>query len=250
MHLIRKNEVDIYDIPVALITRQYLEHMDLMRELNINLAGEFLVMAATLTHIKSRMLLPSYDSSAEQEGEDDPRSDLVQQLKEHIRIKAAADRLSERAWLDRDVFARGGGRAEVDAARSQEPELIAAGVFELMEAFRRLLKGGPVAQMTLGLPHQRVSLEDRMGQLLQKLRTAQSLTFDELFADVASRGLLVVTFLALLELTRMALVKVYQERPATAEAGGAVWGPLRIYFNYQHERRAEPAAPVPEEERA
>lgn len=251
LHLIRKNEVDIYDIPVALITRQYLDYLDLMRELNIGLAGEFLVMAATLTHIKSRMLLPSYDAAAEPDPEDDPRTDLVAQLREHMRIKVATDRLSMRPWLDRDVFARGGGKAEVEAARNQDrgQEAIVAGVFDLMEAFRRLLKG-PAAQMTLGLPAMRISLEDRMGQLLERLRATRSLTFEELFEDVAERGLLVVTFLALLELTRLGLVKAYQERVQTEDSPSASWGTLRIYFNYRHETRDDAPARPTEEPRA
>jgi segregation and condensation protein A len=242
LHLIRKNEVDIYDIPVALITKQYLEYLDLLREMNIGLAGEFLVMAATLAHIKSRMLLPSHDGTAEQEGEDDPRTDLVAQLKEHMRIKAAADRLAMRPWLDRDVFARRGGKAEVEAVREADKgqEAIEAGVFDLMEAFRRLLKGRG-AQMTLGLPTKRVTLEDRMGQLLERLKSARTLLFEELFDDVAERGLLVVTFLALLELTRLGLIRAYQERTQPEDYQRAAWGALRIYFIYRHDRWEEPS---------
>ena len=93
LHLIRKNEVDVYDIPIALITGQYLQYLEIMRELNIGLAGEFLVMASTLTHIKSRMLLPSRGTADEDEEDDDPRQNLVEQLKEHMRIKAAAEKL-------------------------------------------------------------------------------------------------------------------------------------------------------------
>jgi segregation and condensation protein A len=241
LHLIRKNEVDIYDIPVAFITRQYLEYLDLMRELNIGLAGEFLVMAATLAHIKSRMLLPSYDAGADSEAEEDPRSDLVAQLKEHMRLKAAAERLAMRPWLDRDVFSRGGGKAEQEAAKGQDKgqEVIKAGVFELMEAFRRLLKGRG-AQMSLALPSVRLSLEERMGQILERLRSLRTLTFEEIFEDVAERGLLVVTFLALLELARLGLIRAYQERGQAQGEGQAAWGPLRIYFIYQHERWEEP----------
>ncbi len=228
LHLIRKNEVDIYDIPVALITHQYLEYLDLMRDMSIGVAGDFLVMAATLLHIKSRMLLPSYDSS-EDEQEDDPRTDLVERLKEHLRIKAAAEKLGERPWLDRDVFARGGGRRELDKARAGEEEVIEAGVFELIEAFRQLMNRRH-QQLVLELPKDRVSLEDRISQLLELLRRRRSLTFDECFSDMRTRPQLVVTFLALLELTRLGLIKLYQERLAAAAGEPVRWGPLRIFF--------------------
>ncbi len=243
LHLIRKNEVDIYDIPIALITKQYLEYLEVMRDLNIGLAGEFLVMAATLTHIKSRMLLPSYDSSQEDGEDEDPRSDLVERLKEHMRIKDAADRLGERPLLDRDVFTRSAAGGEVKQALAEGPEIIVAGVFDLVEAFRRLLRSrGP--QLTLSVRKVKVTLEERMGQLLDLLRGRQTLLFEECFPQDFDRGALVVTFLALLELTRLGLLKVYQERAAEpAEpgreegAGGSAWSPLRLYFNYKAQER-------------
>jgi segregation and condensation protein A len=205
--------VDIYDIPIALITKQYLEYLDVIREMNIGMAGEFLVMAATLTHIKSRMLLPSYDSSEAGDAEEDPRGDLVEALKEHMRIKDAADRLSERPWLDRDVFARAAAPAEVKQVMAEGQEVISAGVFDLIEAFRRLLRGRG-AQLTLSVKRVKVTLEDRMGQILDLLRGRKTLLFEECFPPDCDRGTLVVTFLALLELTRLGLVKVYQERAA------------------------------------
>jgi segregation and condensation protein A len=227
LHLIRKNEVDIYDIPVALITKQYLEYLDLMQDLSISVAGEFLVMASTLTHIKSRMLLPSYDASQDEEAED-PRSDLVERLKEHMRIKAAAGQLQERPWLGRDVFGRGSGRNEVERALVDQEEVFQVGVFELIEAFRQLMTRRN-QQMVLALPSERVSLEERMGQILERLRQRQTLTFEECFAGARSREQLVVTFLSLLELTRLGLIKIYQERLEVV-AGSVKWGPLRIYF--------------------
>jgi segregation and condensation protein A len=265
LHLIRKNEVDIYDIPIALITKQYLEYLDVIRELNIGLAGEFLVMAATLTHIKSRMLLPSYDSSEAGDGDDDPRGDLVEALKEHMRIKDAADRLAERPWLDRDVFTRAAAPAEVKQVLAEGPEVISAGVFDLIEAFRHLLRGRGT-QLTLSVKRVKVTLEERMGELLDLLRGRKTLLFEECFPPDFDRGTLVVTFLALLELTRLGLVKVYQERAADAPAPQAApasqaapappdappeqggppapqagpqmsWSPLRLYFNYKAQER-------------
>lgn len=228
LHLIRKNEVDIYDIPVALITRQYLQYLDLMRDLSIAVAGEFLVMASTLTHIKSRMLLPSYDASQDEQTED-PRQDLVERLKEHMRIKAAAEQLEERPWLGRDVFGRGGGRGEVQRALVGQEEQIQAGVFELIEALRQLMTRRQ-EQLVLELPSDRVSVEERMSQLLERLRLRQSLTFEECFQADRAKSQMVVTFLALLELARLGLIKVYQERLEVVAGGGAKWGPLRIYF--------------------
>ncbi len=231
LHLIRKNEVDIHDIPIAMITRQYLDYLDLMRDLNISLAGDFLVMAATLAHIKSRTLLPSLAASANEEEGEDPRSDLVSQLMEHQRIKEAATRLDQRPWLDRDVFSRSGGKQEVNQAlaNSQAAEAVAVGLFDLIEAFRRLLRH---QNPTLGfnLPAAQVSLEERMGQLLESLRRSQTITFEECFTGQRQRGQWVVTFLAILELTRLGLVRVFQQRPADPQPSGAEWGPMRIYF--------------------
>jgi segregation and condensation protein A len=232
LHLIRKNEVDIYDIPIAMITHQYLEYLDLMKEMNIDLAGEFLVMASTLTHIKSRLLLPSHGASPEDEESQDPRTDLVEQLKEHMRFKAAAEELAVRPWLGRDVFARSGGHAEVaDAAAAEEPgETIVAGLFELIEAFYRLMQSRG-HQLSLRLPGEKISLEERMSQIIDLLKQKKSCTFIECFAGDSSKSDLVVTFLALLELARLALIKVYQERLALPAAAGPGWGTLRIYFH-------------------
>ncbi|MCF8042971.1 MAG: segregation/condensation protein A [Desulfarculaceae bacterium] len=228
LHLIRKNEVDIYDIPVALITKQYLSYLDLLQDMSIAVAGEFLVMASTLLHIKSRQLLPSYDSSEDQE-EEDPRQDLVERLKEHMRIKVAADKLGERDLLDRDVFTRGGGRRELDKVRAGEEEVIEAGVFDLIEAFHRLMTHRH-EQMVLEIPKDRVSLEDRIGELLEELRIKQTMTFEEFFAEQRTRPQLVVTFLALLELNRVGLLRIYQERVAPAPNEPTQWGIMRIYF--------------------
>ena len=244
LHLIRKNEVDVYDIPIALITKQYLEYLDLLREMNISLAGDFLVMASTLTHIKSRMLLPSFDASAQEDESEDPRGDLVQQLKEHMRLKDAAQRLGLRPWLDRDVFGRGGGRQEVNQALAdgQAPEIVAVGLFELIEAFRGLLAQRG-QEPSFALPMARVSLEDCMGQVLERLRRSQTVTFQELFAGQGGRDQLVVIFLAILELTRLGLLRVFQQRPAEAPPGQVDWGPLRIYFmplDRQQDEEEEP----------
>ena len=213
LHLIRKNEVDIYDIPIALITHQYLEYLDMMREMNIGMAGEFLVMASTLAHIKSRMLLPASQNEEGDEEGDDPRVDLVAQLKEHMKLRAAAERLESMPRLGRDVFLREGGGNEVEGALAEnsEGEIISAGLFDLIAAFHRVLKAKD-AQMSLALPASGVSLEERMTQLIELLKSEMKVDFEELFAADRSRGQLIVTFLALLELLRLGLARSFQAR--------------------------------------
>lgn len=230
LHLIRKNEVDVYDIPVALITGQYLEYLGLMRNMNIQVAGEFLVMASTLTHIKSRMLLPSHDPN-ETDDEDDPRFDLVAQLKEHLRIRQAAELLEKRDWLDRDVFGRGGGRQEVQEAveLEQDGELIEVGLFDLIEAFRHLLTARGKG-LKFELPEAGISIEDRMSQMLEMLRLRETVLLEECFNARSDKKDLVITFLALLELTRLGLIKLYQQR-LPGQSGQPDWGAVRIYFN-------------------
>lgn len=231
LHLIRKNEVDIHDIPIALITKQYLEYLDLMRDLNIALAGDFLVMAATLTHIKSRTLLPTLASAAAEEEGEDPRGDLVSQLMEHQRLKEIAGLLEKRPRLDRDIFARGSGRQELTQALASRdtPEAISVGMFDLVEAFRHLLATRG-SQSNFRLPAVGISLEERMSQLLEALRQRQTMAFLECFEGQSRRGDLVVTFLAVLELTRLGLIRVYQERQAEPEPDQERWGTLRLYF--------------------
>jgi Uncharacterized conserved protein len=203
--------VDIYDIPIALITHQYLEYLDMMRELNIGLAGEFLVMASTLAHIKSRMLLPASRLEAEDEDSEDPRVDLVEQLKEHMKLKAAAERLESLPRLGRDVFLREGGGGEVEDARAENKngEIISAGLFDLIAAFHRVLKSKGDA-LALALPASGVSLEARMTQLIDQLKHELKVDFEDLFAHDRSRGQLIVTFLALLELLRLGLARSFQ----------------------------------------
>jgi len=232
LHLIRKNEVDIYDIPIALITRQYLQYLDMMREMNINLAGEFLVMASTLTHIKSRMLLPSLRAQQDDEENEDPRVDLVEQLKEHMRIKAAAKKLEERPRLGVDVFHREVGRREVEEVLSRQDEepVLAVGLFELLEAFHNLMKRRG-QNITLALPSKAISLEARMTQLLEMFRRKPDWAFEDCFPQELTRADLVVTFLALLELCRLGMIKLYQQRPLELEDPGQGWGRLRIHFH-------------------
>ena len=228
LHLIKKHEVNIYDIPIALITRQYLEYIDLMQELNLDVAGEFLVMAATLIHIKSRMLLPRPDPSQE-DPEEDPREALVRRLLEHQKFKAAAELLHERETLRSAQWTRADGPIAQIAGEAPEPE-IEVDLFSLITAFRGVVERAK-QRPKMYVPGEQIPIEDRIEQLLARLSETQACGFDELFADLRSRSGMIVTFLAILEMIRLKLIRVFQ-------AGGM--GDIRVY------KRARPAdAPKP-----
>ena len=227
LHLIKKHELDIYDIPIALITQQYLEYLDVMQELNLEVVGEFLVMAATLIHIKSRMLLPRPDPSQE-DPDEDPREALMRQLLEHQRYKAAAELLHEREIQRSAQWGRPDGRISDVVGEAPEPE-IDVDLFSLMTAFRQVLDRAKMRPRVI-LPPEQISIESRIEQLLAKLSESEALGFEQLFADVETRAGMIVTFLALLEMIRLKLVRVFQQ-------GGL--GPIRVY------KRARPdGAPV------
>ncbi len=209
LHLIKKSEVEIVDIPIAGITEQYLAYLEMMRELNLDIAGEFLVMAATLTLIKSRMLLPPSEGDEEEE-EADPRADLVRQLLDSQRYREAALELSERPLLQRDVFVREPFMDIDETPEAAEPGRIKVTVWELLEAFRAVLKRAR-PESVHEIVTERFTLRDRVRSLLQALSVARSLEFDSLFEEDASRFEVVVTFLALLELMKMGAVRAVQD---------------------------------------
>src|SRR5262245_34639777 len=228
LHLIRKHEVNIYDIPIAEITAQYLAYIDLMQELNLDVAGEFLVMAATLIHIKSRTLLPRVDP-AQEDAEEDPRDALVRRLLEHQKFKAAAELLHERETLRSAQWTRPDGPIAEIAGEAPEPE-IEVDLFSLITAFRAVVERAK-QRPKIYLPGEQVPIEDRIEQLLSKLSETEACGFEDLFADVQTRAGMIVTFLAMLEMIRLKLVRVFQS---------GVLGPLRVY------KRARPAdAPKP-----
>jgi len=231
LYLIRKSELNIYDIPIAVITKQYLEYVDLMQEMNLDVAGEFLVMAATLIHIKSRMLLPRPDPSQEDAGpEEDPREALVRRLLEHERFKAAAELLHDRETLREAQFTRADASVAGAAGEPYEPEL-EVDLFSLLSAFRGVLERAS-RRPRMVLPPDQISIETRIQQLLDRLSETEACGFEDLFADGdGSRPFMIVTFLALLEMIRLKLVRVFQ-------TGG--FGEIRVYT------RARPAdAPQP-----
>jgi segregation and condensation protein A len=231
LFLIRRNEVNIYDIPIVLITQQYLDAIHLMQELNLDVAGDFLVMAATLIHIKSKMLLPRPDTaqSADADEEEDPRDALVQRLLEHERYKAAAGLLHERELVRSAQWPRPDERLADIAGDRVEPEL-EVDLFSLLHAFQAVIERAKHRPRVM-LPLEQMSLETRIAQLLSRLSETDACGFEELFADAVDRRGLIVTFLALLEMIRLKLVRVFQS---------GSFGPIRIY------KRARPSdAPHP-----
>ena len=229
VHLIKKNQVNVYEIPIALVTEQYLQYLDLMQELNLDVASEFLVMAATLIHIKSRMLLPRPGPTLLDETEADPRDLLVQRLLEHQKFKAAAELLHDRETLRSAQWARPDSRIEALAGDDYEPEL-EVDLFGLLAAFRLVIERAR-ERPPMPLPPEQVSIETRIEQLLERLSETEACGFEDLFHDAATRGDMIVTFLALLEMIRLKLIRVFQS--------GHV-GAIRIY------KRARPKdAPHP-----
>jgi segregation and condensation protein A len=223
LHLIRKNEIDIHDIPMALITRQYLDYLGWMRSLNLDVASDYLVMAATLVHIKSRMLLPAVPEAGEGEGDpeaEDPRAELVRRLLEYQKYKGAAQQLSAREMLERDVFQRPPAPADGSEQGPDEGTVKEADLFALVEAFRRVVADRRWEERSLHVDLERVSLADRIREVSELLEArTDGLGFDELFPEGCTRSELVVTFLALLEMIRLRMIRAYQ---ATA------YGTIRI----------------------
>jgi segregation and condensation protein A len=218
LFLIRRDKIDIHDIPIAPITRQYMEYLDLMKELNLDVAGEFMVMAATLIHIKSKMLVPL--SPTEAEGEEDaidPRAELVQRLLEFQRYKNAAGVLHQQAQIRAAQWTR--PDTVVPRFDDAGEEMLEAGLFDLIAAFRELLeRRKALLAHEVEAPGQ--SVESRMEELLGLVGVGQSLEFLELFASQETKAGMIVTFLALLELIRLKQVKVYQR---------GLFGSIRVF---------------------
>jgi segregation and condensation protein A len=206
LHLIRKNEVNIYDIPIALITRQYLEYLDLFKSLNLAVAGDFLVMAATLIHVKSKMLLPPSETE-EVEEDEDPRTELVMRLLEYQRFKEAAQGLETREQEWREVFHRPASLGSGEP--TDEINLVDLSLFDLLEALRGVMQRAP-EKKDLEIVVDALSVQERMGLILDRLDAQESITFTSLFEDDTTRLAMVVTFLALLELIRLKRLRILQ----------------------------------------
>jgi segregation and condensation protein A len=218
LYLIRREKIDIHDIPIAPITRQYVEYLDLMKELNLDVAGEFLVMAATLIHIKSKMLVPVEPTEAEGEEEfEDPRAELVQRLLEFQRYKEAAGILHQQAQIRAATWPR----PDTAPPRFDDAgeEMLEAGLFDLIAAFRELLERRKTL-LAHEVDREGTTVEERMEELLGLIRAGESLEFLELFAAPSAKADMIVTFLALLELIRLRRIKVYQR---------GLFGPIRLF---------------------
>ena len=219
LYLIKRDKIDIHDIPIAPITRSYMEYLELMQELNLDVAGDFMVMAATLIHIKSKMLVPVDPTEAQgEEDQEDPREALVQRLLEFQRYKEAAGILHQQAQIRAATWTRPDTVLPVFTDDAGE-EMLEAGLFDLISAFKELLE----RRKTL-LAHEVASegksIEQRIEELLALLREGESLDFLELFAAQETKADMIVTFLALLELIRLKRVKVYQR---------GIFGPIRVF---------------------
>ena len=207
LHLIRKHELDILDLPISFITDKYLEYLGLMENLNLDIASEYLVMAATLAHIKSKTLLPRppEDQDDDELDEHDPRAELIRRLLEYQKYKTVAADLGERAIAGRDVFSRGTPPPTADGPAP----LAQVSVFKLLDALKKIAERVN-ATISLEVDAERMSIQERIGGLVDLLRERRRCRFDELFEDVSTSYDLVVTFLALLEMAKMRLASIYQ----------------------------------------
>ena len=210
LHLCQKHELDILDIPIGFVTEKYLEYLAVMQLLNLDVASEYLVMAATLAHIKSKMLLPAPPPGQEDDvaGEElDPREALIKRLLEYQKYKAASEELQSRGVAGRDVFLRGAPIEE--AVHTGLPPLAQVPLFSLVEAFQSILEKSKV-KLTHDIVHERITLADRINELVDLLRLKRRLTFEELFEGMTTTFDLVITFLALLEMTKLRMTRLFQ----------------------------------------
>jgi segregation and condensation protein A len=220
LHLCQKHELNILDIPIAFVTEKYLEYLAVMELMQLDLAAEYLLMAATLAHIKSKMLLPATPADQEDDAdaadEVDPREALIKRLLEYQKYKHAGEELAARGVAGRDVFGRGIiSQALADDGESpgrRETRLAEIPLFALVDAFQRVLDRSKI-KLSHDVVADRISLSDRMGELSDLLASRKRVTFDETFAGLATKFDLIITFLALLELTRLKMTRLFQSEP-------------------------------------
>jgi segregation and condensation protein A len=210
LYLIKRDEIDIYDISIERITRQYLEYLQAFKDLKIDIAGEFVVMAANLIYLKSRSLLPLDQQPPEEDAEeDDPRWDLIRQLIEYKKFKEAASQLHDRALEQERMFTRdGGGSAVTDAPLP----LHEVGIFQLIHAFQEVIKRVEAREDLREIFGERFSVSDKIEKILERVGNGSPVRFSELFGQIVSRVEIVVTFLALLELIRLNQVRALQPK--------------------------------------
>ena len=210
LHLIKEQKMDIYDIRIAEITKQYLSYLDLLSELNLEMVGEYLVMAAELAKIKSKTLLPIPETEEDvlTAAGEDPRAELMRRLLEYQRYKEAAFELRQKEYDQQQLFSRTG---EVVLENSEEELLIEANVFDLLTAFQKVLKEKSFKK-NYEIKVTTLSVSDRISGILEILNASESVTFDSLFTSLNTKQEVIVTFLAILELMRMQLIRSQQAR--------------------------------------
>jgi segregation and condensation protein A len=215
LHLIKENKIDIYDIPISVITHQYLEYIEIMKELNLEIAAEFLVMASTLIYIKSRMLLPPDETIESPDEQEDPRAGLVQRLLEYQAFKEASATLREKEELWSNIYSA----PTVDKdSLTPEPELLLfeVNMFDLMGALKQILSKAPPE--TVRITRETLTVKDRIAAIMDKMENEHTVRFDALFEGDATRVQIIVTFLAMLEIMRLGLARAYQDKEF-----GAIW---------------------------
>jgi segregation and condensation protein A len=231
LHLCQKHEINVLDIPIAFVTEKYLEHLAVMQLMHLEVAAEYLLLAATLAHIKSKELLPSppagQDEDTPLDDEVDPREALIRRLLEYQKYKAAAEQLAQRGVTGRDVFLR--GIAIESSLSGGLPPLAEVPLFALVDAFQRVLDRNKI-KLSHDVEADRISLADRIGELSGLLGSRGRVLFDALFEGASTKFDLVITFLALLEMTRLKMTRLSQSEPL---------GPLCVELAV-----AEPPAPV------
>ena len=212
LDLIQRNEMDIYNIQISLIAQQYLEYLRQMRELNLEVAGDFLVMAATLLYIKSKMLLPQDEEESEEEGPD-PRAVLVEKLLEYQAFKQAAQELGVLESERGKVFARQIADYYLQELDPEDTAIdtFSANLYDLLQAFHQVLAKAP-KEMVHEVFEEVVSIEEKMEEIKQRLNAEQRFSFLSLFARPWTRNELIATFLALLEITRLKLARIFQDK--------------------------------------
>ena len=203
VHLIKKNELPVYDIPIALITEKYLEYLKWMESLNIEYASEFIVLAATLTQVKSRMLLPIHEGDED----DDPRQELIQPLLEYLQMKSAAEQLAQRDLLGEATFTRNPDTKEF--LTNPDDQIIKVGLFELIDAFQRILEKIP-DDAHIDFTADEISVKDKITQIADILEARGSVTFEELFPKNPTRTDVIVTFLGILEMVKLEIIRLVQ----------------------------------------
>ncbi len=240
LHLCQKHELDILDIPIGFVTEKYLEYLAVFQLLDLDLASEYLVMAATLAHIKSKMLLPAPPPGQEEDGtdadEEDPREALIRRLLDYQKYKQAGADLQALGVVGRDVFFRG---MPVEAVvHTGVAPLAQVPLFSLVEAFQGVLAKSRI-KLSHDVVHERITLTDRINELVDILRVRRRVQFEDLFTDLSTRFDLVITFLALLEMTKLRMTRLVQEdsnRPIYVEFSAQLNGEGEGENATEHER--------------